>query len=100
MESTFQLGPRAIHSDSWFAFLGLYIDTDLGREHMPKTGSEQQFSLHRPSMLIPSVARTHYGLVIIVRIFQGLTEVVTYPAYHWIWSKWAPTLETTQLITT
>uniref|UniRef100_A0A674AV72 Growth arrest-specific 2b n=1 Tax=Salmo trutta TaxID=8032 RepID=A0A674AV72_SALTR len=52
------------------------------------------------NMLIPSAARTHYGLVIFVRILQGLVEGVTYPACHGIWSKWAPPLERSRLATT
>ncbi|KAK6472928.1 vesicular glutamate transporter 2, partial [Huso huso] len=52
------------------------------------------------NMLIPSAARVHYGLVIFVRILQGLVEGVTYPACHGIWSKWAPPLERSRLATT
>ncbi|RXM33512.1 Vesicular glutamate transporter 2.1 [Acipenser ruthenus] len=55
------------------------------------------------NMLIPSAARVHYGLVIFVRILQGLVESlqgVTYPACHGIWSKWAPPLERSRLATT
>ncbi|XP_012690949.2 vesicular glutamate transporter 2.1 [Clupea harengus] len=52
------------------------------------------------NMFIPSAARTHYGLVIFVRILQGLVEGVTYPACHGIWSKWAPPLERSRLATT
>ncbi|KAM9301610.1 vesicular glutamate transporter 2 [Gastrophryne carolinensis] len=52
------------------------------------------------NMLIPSAARVHYGCVIFVRILQGLVEGVTYPACHGIWSKWAPPLERSRLVTT
>ncbi|XP_053305112.1 vesicular glutamate transporter 2 [Spea bombifrons] len=52
------------------------------------------------NMLIPSAARVHYGFVIFVRILQGLVEGVTYPACHGIWSKWAPPLERSRLVTT
>ncbi|KAG8518475.1 Vesicular glutamate transporter 2 [Galemys pyrenaicus] len=76
------------------------------------------------NMLIPSAARVHYGCVIFVRILQGLVESfresatfpkplflnggiylplsqgVTYPACHGIWSKWAPPLERSRLATT
>ncbi|KAG7226355.1 hypothetical protein INR49_013766, partial [Caranx melampygus] len=45
------------------------------------------------NMLIPSAARMHFGCVIIVRVFQGLVEGVSYPACHGIWAKWAPPLE-------
>uniref|UniRef100_A0A8C3IYI6 Solute carrier family 17 member 6 n=1 Tax=Chrysemys picta bellii TaxID=8478 RepID=A0A8C3IYI6_CHRPI len=52
------------------------------------------------NMLIPSAAKVHYGCVIFVRILQGLVEGVTYPACHGIWSKWAPPLERSRLVTT
>uniref|UniRef100_A0A8C7YJK5 Vesicular glutamate transporter 1 n=1 Tax=Oryzias sinensis TaxID=183150 RepID=A0A8C7YJK5_9TELE len=52
------------------------------------------------NMLIPSAARMHFGCVIIVRIFQGLVEGVSYPACHGIWAKWAPPLERSRLATT
>ncbi|XP_076008352.1 vesicular glutamate transporter 1-like isoform X1 [Genypterus blacodes] len=52
------------------------------------------------NMLIPAAARMHFGCVIIVRIFQGLVEGVSYPACHGIWAKWAPPLERSRLATT
>nr|XP_032815942.1 vesicular glutamate transporter 2 [Petromyzon marinus] len=52
------------------------------------------------NMFIPTAARVHYGLVIFVRILQGLVEGVTYPACHGIWAKWAPPLERSRLATT
>ncbi|XP_031416962.1 vesicular glutamate transporter 1-like [Clupea harengus] len=52
------------------------------------------------NMLIPSAARVHFGCVILVRIFQGLVEGVSYPACHGIWAKWAPPLERSRLATT
>ncbi|XP_077595609.1 vesicular glutamate transporter 1-like isoform X2 [Stigmatopora nigra] len=52
------------------------------------------------NMLIPSAARMHFGCVILVRIFQGLVEGVSYPACHGIWAKWAPPLERSRLATT
>ncbi|KAI8494180.1 hypothetical protein Bbelb_279400 [Branchiostoma belcheri] len=51
------------------------------------------------NMLIPAAAKVHYGCVIAVRILQGLVEGVTYPAQHGIWSKWAPPLERSRLVT-
>ncbi|KAI3364983.1 hypothetical protein L3Q82_001148 [Scortum barcoo] len=52
------------------------------------------------NMLIPTAARMHFGCVIIVRVFQGLVEGVSYPACHGIWAKWAPPLERSRLATT
>lgn len=52
------------------------------------------------NLFIPAAAQVHYGLVMAVRILQGLVEGVTYPACHGIWSHWAPPLERSKLATT
>ncbi|XP_060556803.1 vesicular glutamate transporter 1-like isoform X2 [Ruditapes philippinarum] len=52
------------------------------------------------NLFIPGAAQVHYGLVMGVRILQGLVEGVTYPACHGIWSHWAPPLERSKLATT
>lgn len=52
------------------------------------------------NMLIPTAAKWHFGCVIVVRVFQGLVEGVSYPACHGIWAKWAPPLERSRLATT
>lgn len=49
--------------------------------------------------ILPSAAKVHYGLAMIVRILQGLVEGVTYPACHGIWRHWAPPLERSRLAT-
>ncbi|XP_067655531.1 vesicular glutamate transporter 2-like [Haliotis asinina] len=51
------------------------------------------------NMLLPAAAKVHYGLVISVRILQGLVEGVTYPSCHGIWRHWAPPLERSMLAT-
>ncbi|CAF1617607.1 unnamed protein product, partial [Adineta ricciae] len=51
------------------------------------------------NLFIPSAAKVHYGLVMILRILQGLVEGVTYPAAHGIWRWWAPPLERSTLAT-
>ncbi|XP_059170865.1 vesicular glutamate transporter 2-like [Physella acuta] len=51
------------------------------------------------NLLLPGAAEVHYGLVISVRILQGLVEGVTYPACHGIWRHWAPPLERSMLAT-
>lgn len=51
------------------------------------------------NLFIPGAAQVHYGLVMAVRILQGLVEGVTYPACHGIWSHWAPPLERSKLAT-
>lgn len=51
------------------------------------------------NILLPGAAQVHYGLVMAVRILQGLVEGVTYPACHGIWRHWAPPLERSRLAT-
>ncbi|XP_069132032.1 vesicular glutamate transporter 1-like isoform X1 [Argopecten irradians] len=51
------------------------------------------------NLLLPGAAQVHYGLVMAVRILQGLVEGVTYPACHGIWRHWAPPLERSKLAT-
>ncbi|CAH1785833.1 unnamed protein product [Owenia fusiformis] len=51
------------------------------------------------NLMIPGAAQVHYGLVMFVRILQGLVEGVTYPACHGIWRHWAPPLERSRLAT-
>ncbi|XP_050409086.2 vesicular glutamate transporter 2 [Patella vulgata] len=51
------------------------------------------------NLFLPGAATVHYGMVITVRILQGLVEGVTYPACHGIWRHWAPPLERSKLAT-
>ncbi|CAF4342709.1 unnamed protein product [Rotaria socialis] len=51
------------------------------------------------NLFIPFAAKIHYGIVMILRILQGLVEGVTYPAAHGIWRWWAPPLERSTLAT-
>ncbi|KAL7675953.1 hypothetical protein ACOME3_002212 [Neoechinorhynchus agilis] len=49
--------------------------------------------------LIPLAVKTHVSMAMIVRIFQGLVEGVTYPTCHGIWRYWAPPQERARLTT-
>ncbi|CAM1295990.1 SLC17A6 (predicted) [Pycnogonum litorale] len=51
------------------------------------------------NLLIPGSAVVHPGLVIFVKMLQGLVEGVTYPACHGIWRHWAPPMERSRLAT-
>lgn len=51
------------------------------------------------AIITPIAARYHVMALIGVRIFQGLFLGVTFPCNHAIWSKWAPPLERSSLIT-
>ncbi|XP_063401010.1 vesicular glutamate transporter 1-like isoform X1 [Mytilus trossulus] len=51
------------------------------------------------NLLLPGAAQVHFGLVMAVRILQGIVEGVTYPACHGMWRHWAPPLERSKLAT-
>lgn len=51
------------------------------------------------TMFTPLAARHSVGMLILVRILEGLGEGVTFPAMHAIWSSWAPPLERSKLVT-
>ncbi|UYV71569.1 hypothetical protein LAZ67_8003712 [Cordylochernes scorpioides] len=52
------------------------------------------------TLLTPLAAHVGPGLLVVVRILEGLCEGVTFPAMHTIWGKWAPPMEKTKLATT
>ncbi|GAB6029806.1 hypothetical protein CHUAL_005518 [Chamberlinius hualienensis] len=51
------------------------------------------------NLFIPWSAKVGPGMVITIRVVQGLIEGVTYPACHGIWRYWAPPLERSRLAT-
>ncbi|KAL9962789.1 hypothetical protein ACROYT_G031929 [Oculina patagonica] len=50
-------------------------------------------------MFTPAAAHHSVGMLILVRILEGLGEGVTFPAMHAMWSSWAPPLERSKLCT-
>ncbi|XP_007910508.2 sialin [Callorhinchus milii] len=50
------------------------------------------------TLLTPLSADLGYKHLIALRVLEGLGEGVTFPAMHAIWSKWAPPLERSRLI--
>ncbi|XP_066276385.1 vesicular glutamate transporter 1-like isoform X3 [Branchiostoma lanceolatum] len=48
-------------------------------------------------MVVPVAADLHYGVLIFVRILQGLSEGMTFPSSYGVLSKWAPPLERSRL---
>ncbi|XP_078670162.1 vesicular glutamate transporter 1-like isoform X1 [Branchiostoma floridae x Branchiostoma belcheri] len=48
-------------------------------------------------MLVPVAADLHYGVLIFIRILQGLSEGMTFPSSYGVLSKWAPPLERSRL---
>ncbi|XP_053602667.1 vesicular glutamate transporter 1 isoform X1 [Plodia interpunctella] len=51
------------------------------------------------TLLTPPLAYTSTGLLIAVRVVEGLFEGVTYPCIHAVWSRWAPSEERARLAT-
>ncbi|PSN49195.1 hypothetical protein C0J52_10915 [Blattella germanica] len=50
------------------------------------------------AVLTPILARQGVGILIAVRIVQGLFDGLTIPCMHTVWSRWSPPLERTQLV--
>ncbi|XP_067135474.1 vesicular glutamate transporter 2-like [Centruroides vittatus] len=51
------------------------------------------------NLALPNAAHINVGMVVFIRILQGLAEGVIYPACHGIWRYWAPPLERSRLAT-
>ncbi|XP_065056237.1 vesicular glutamate transporter 2.1-like [Rhopilema esculentum] len=51
------------------------------------------------TLLTPLAARMSIKFLIAVRVLQGLSQGVTFPCMHAIWSKWAPPIERSRLST-
>lgn len=49
------------------------------------------------TVLTPLLTKMHTSLLIAVRILSGLSEGVSYPSIHAIWSRWAPPLEQSRI---
>nr|XP_026696646.1 sialin [Ciona intestinalis] len=50
------------------------------------------------TLLTPVATRTSFVLLIILRIFEGIGEGVTFPAMHSMWGIWAPPSERSRLV--
>ncbi|XP_065056227.1 vesicular glutamate transporter 2.1-like isoform X2 [Rhopilema esculentum] len=51
------------------------------------------------TLLTPLAARMSIKFLIAVRVLQGLSQGVTFPCMHAIWSRWAPPIERSRLST-
>eukprot|EP00918_Siedleckia_nematoides_P093921 GHVU01206233.1.p1 GENE.GHVU01206233.1~~GHVU01206233.1.p1 ORF type:complete len:538 (+),score=42.06 GHVU01206233.1:259-1872(+) len=49
------------------------------------------------TLLMPIAARIHVSLMIILRVIIGIGSGGTFPAFHTIWSHWAPPMERSKL---
>ncbi|XP_046451668.1 sialin-like isoform X1 [Daphnia pulex] len=82
-----------------------YITTQLlGGWLAPKMGAGKLYGLGILTtavltLLTPLIA--DFGLVplVAIRILEGIFEGVTFPAMHALWSRWAPPLERSKLVT-
>ncbi|XP_064597334.1 sialin-like [Liolophura sinensis] len=50
------------------------------------------------TLLTPVAARLHVGVLILIRILEGIGEGVTFPAMHAMFGKWAPVWERSRLV--
>ncbi|XP_064646592.1 sialin-like [Lineus longissimus] len=50
------------------------------------------------TLLTPLAARTNVYFVLVLRVICGLGSGVNFPAYHTLWSRWAPVYERTKLV--
>lgn len=75
---------------------GGWLATKIGGKHLFGIGVLGTAVL---TLVSPPAARlSPYGLISL-RIMEGIFEGVTYPCAHAIWSKWAPVLERSKLVT-
>ncbi|XP_065341535.1 sialin-like isoform X1 [Cloeon dipterum] len=51
------------------------------------------------TLLTPLLAWTGFYYLVVGRIIEGIFEGVTYPSIHAVWSRWAPPLERSRLVT-
>ncbi|XP_041361021.1 LOW QUALITY PROTEIN: uncharacterized protein LOC121377181 [Gigantopelta aegis] len=49
------------------------------------------------TLLTPVAARLHLGVLIALRVVEGLGEGVTFPSMHAMWGNWAPVWERSKL---
>ena len=51
------------------------------------------------TLLTPWASRTSVYFLIVLRILEGVSQGFTFPCMNTMWSKWAPPLERTKLVT-
>ena len=49
------------------------------------------------TLVTPLLAKSHTWLLVTARVLSGLSEGVSYPSIHAIWSRWAPPLEQSRI---
>jgi len=85
-------------------FYGYIVTQLLGGWLAPKIGGARLYGLGILStafltLLTPLIAATGFIPFVTVRILEGIFEGVTFPAMHSLWSRWAPPLERSKLVT-
>uniref|UniRef100_A0A0P4Y9Z8 Sialin n=1 Tax=Daphnia magna TaxID=35525 RepID=A0A0P4Y9Z8_9CRUS len=82
-----------------------YITTQLlGGWLAPKMGAGKLYGLGILTtailtLLTPLIANIGLAPLVAIRILEGIFEGVTFPAMHALWSRWAPPLERSKLVT-
>ncbi|XP_058832664.1 sialin [Topomyia yanbarensis] len=68
-------------------FLGGFISNRFGGNYVFGVGIGATAVL---TLLTPLAAKAGVGMLIAVRIIEGIFEGVTFPCIHAVWSRWAP----------
>ncbi|XP_055627576.1 sialin [Toxorhynchites rutilus septentrionalis] len=75
-------------------FLGGFISNKLGGNYVFGVGVGTTALL---TILTPLATKGGVGLLIAVRIIEGIFEGVTFPCIHAVWSRWAPPTERSRM---
>ncbi|XP_001849053.2 sialin [Culex quinquefasciatus] len=75
-------------------FLGGFISNKFGGNYVFGVGIGVTAIL---TLLTPLAAKGGIGLLIAVRIIEGVFEGVTFPCIHAVWSRWAPPTERSRM---
>ncbi|XP_045151725.1 probable small intestine urate exporter isoform X2 [Echinops telfairi] len=73
-----------------------YVAGIFGVKHVVDAGL---FICSALNLFIPLAADTGVTLLIVIRIVQGIAQIMVLTGQYSIWTKWAPSLERSQLIT-
>ncbi|KAL5279832.1 hypothetical protein ACFFRR_004066 [Megaselia abdita] len=75
-------------------FIGGYIGGKIGGNLVFGIGIGMTAFL---TLLTPLAAKHSLGMLLAVRIIEGIFEGVTFPCIHAVWSRWAPPLERSRM---
>ncbi|XP_063913674.1 sialin-like [Zophobas morio] len=77
-------------------FIGGWLSMKIGGQKLFGLGIVTAGFL---TLLTPWASRTSVYFLIVLRILEGVSQGFTFPCMNTMWSKWAPPLERTKLVT-